>query len=615
MLNLGWLNRSVPLKIIVLVLALVAIAGAIFVSIGGVDVSADKPDGWFVRHGLHFTFKRSESARSHGVVPPADLAAPSRVQLAAQQFDMECSNCHGAPGFGQSVIALSMSPRPQYLPKVVGQFTDPELFRIVKHGVKFSAMPSWPTGARDDEIWSMVAFLRQLPKLDAKSYRTMTALSNTVTPLPGGGDNGAPPRPADPSRNTPPRDEFAYTAPSFGFADQSIYANPVATCARCHGPDGSGRVTGGEAPNLTIQSAAYLKAALQAYTAGTRKSGFMQNIAAQLSASQVAALSDYYAGLPVQTLPTPAADPALVKRGETIATEGVPEQAIPACSNCHESAGAQVIGAPHIAGQSATFIRRQLYAMAHGGRGGVVFWNPMFAVAHNLSDKDITALSLYYSGLKPSKASNTNPSAQQQAATPLKAGVKLDLASARSTFASTCTKCHINKGVGDLAGNYPNLTIQTAPYVAQSLYSFRTHARSGGKMQEVTNALSFDQMASLAGYIDSLAPQPALAAVDKDAAARGAVIATHGAPGRGVPACLSCHGASSVNALPLIPRLQGQNVGYLIKKLRNFARPYAGPPNALNPMPGIASQLTEGERADLAAYFAAAPPLEKSNRP
>jgi cytochrome c553 len=32
-------------------------------------------------------------------------------------------------------------------------------------------------------------------------------------------------------------------------------------------------------------------------------------------------------------------------------------------------------------------------------------------------------------------------------------------------------------------------------------------------------------------------------------------------------------------------------------------------------MPGIASQLTERERADLAAYFAAAPPLEKSNRP
>jgi hypothetical protein len=34
--------------------------------------------------------------------------------------------------------------------------------------------------------------------------------------------------------------------------------------------------------------------------------------------------------------------------------------------------------------------------------------------------------------------------------------------------------------------------------------------------------------------------------------------------------------------------------------------------SALNPMPAIASKLTDWERADLAAYFAAAPPLEKA---
>ena len=38
-----------------------------------------------------------------------------------------------------------MSPRPQNLPKVLGQFTDEELYLIVEHGVKYSAMPSWPT--------------------------------------------------------------------------------------------------------------------------------------------------------------------------------------------------------------------------------------------------------------------------------------------------------------------------------------------------------------------------------------------------------------------------------------------------------------------------------------
>jgi cytochrome c553 len=75
--------------------------------------------------------------------------------------------------------------------------------------------------------------------------------------------------------------------------------------------------------------------------------------------------------------------------------------------------------------------------------------------------------------------------------------------------------------------------------------------------------------------------------------------------------CLGCHGAKGVAALPLIPALQGQNAAYLLRRLDNFAEPYDVNRSALNPMPMIAGQLTHRERADLAAYFAAAPPLQK----
>ncbi len=51
---------------------------------------------------------------------------------------------------------------------------------------------------------------------------------------------------------------------------------------------------------------------------------------------------------------------------------------------------------------------------------------------------------------------------------------------------------------------------------------------------------------------------------------------------------------------------------YLRTRLDNFTKRYDVNLSALNPMPAIASQLTEGERADLAAYFAAAAPLAKS---
>jgi cytochrome c553 len=605
-INFGWLGWSVSLGSVLIVLVVLGLAAGIFVVAGGVNVSADKPDGWVTRHLLHFVFKRSEASRSGGDTPPADLSSPARVHLAAQHFDMVCANCHGRPGFGQSVIALSMSPRPQYLPNVVGQFTDRELYRIVEHGVKFSAMPSWPTADRGDEVWSMVAFLRQLPKLDANAYQEMTALPTVQGPTPASPAGDSALRSANAKRNQPPFDEFLYAAPASGFSDGSIHQNPAATCARCHGPDGSGAVTGGEAPNLTIQNADYLQAALNAYTSGARKSGFMQNIAAQLSGAQISALSGYYANLPMQTAPSAPADPALVARGEMIATHGIRESAIPACDTCHESGGSQIVDAPNIAGQSAIFLRHELAAMAHGGRGSTVMWNPMPTVAHELSDKDIAAVAAYYAGLKPAKSAGGGQAAQQQAMLP-----KINMGAAQKIFETTCVKCHVNGGRGDLAGNYPNLTIQTAPYAVHSLYAFHAHLRRGGKMQEVADSLNFDQMAGLANYLNSLTPQPALAKPDAAAAARGAAIAMNGVPARGVPACLSCHSEKGVAALPLIPTLQGQNVAYLRKKLNGFSAPYPVNRNALNPMPAIASRLTDQERADLAAYFAAAAPLQK----
>ncbi len=578
-----------------------------FILVGGVDISADRPDDWLSEHLLHFVFKRTEAARSASLNAPGDLNSEGRIRLAAQHFDMVCANCHGRPGYGQSVVALSMSPRPQYLPNVLGQFTDAELHQIVEHGVKYSAMPAWATDARSDEVWSMVAFLRRLPKLDARSYAEITAppASSAATPIATGPD--ATLRAAYLIRKAQPVNEFLYAAPNWGFANETIHTNAVATCARCHGADGSGAVTGGEAPNLTIQDAAYLQTSLEAYTRGGRASGFMQTIAAELSRDQIAALATYYAGLPSPTSSPTTVDPALVRRGEALALRGVPETATPACANCHESTGAKLSGAPHIAGQSPIYLRRQLMVLAQGGRGSSHWWNPMPAVAHSLDAKDIAAVAAYYSRLGPAKASGSGQALQA----PLPPNARIDLVDARRIFAGQCLKCHVHDGRGDLKGDYPDLTLQSAPYVAQSLYAFRSGVRPGDQMRQITGGLSLDQLASLAAYVGSLAPRPAVTRPDAAAASRGAAIAIHGVPARGVPACLGCHGAEGVAALQLIPRLQGENVLYLRARLDRFSRPDAAALTALNPMPQIASQLTEGERADLAAYFAAATPLQK----
>ncbi|MBV8851652.1 MAG: c-type cytochrome [Methylobacteriaceae bacterium] len=537
------------------------------------------------------------------VEAPKDLSSAGRVQLGARQYHMVCANCHGAPNIGQSAVALSMSPRPQYLPRVLDQFSDEDLFVIVQNGVKFSAMPSWPNSTRDDAVWSMVAFLRQLPKMDAKTYLDMTAspLAPEMAPVTPLGDQIAL-RPSSADRAAPPVEEFLYAAPAIGFSDRVPRTHPVALCAGCHGKDGDGSATGGEAPNLTLHDSDYLRAALEAYSNGTRKSGFMQEIASQLSIEQVSALADYYAALPMRKLQAATQpDPALIKRGETIALQGIKENAAPACANCHESRGSELSGAPRIAGQSEVYLRRQLTAMRRGGRGSTGTWNPMPAEAHDLSNDDIAALAAYYATQEPTKGGT------QTAAATWPTG---DVERGQAVVTNVCKRCHLNEGRGDSIGTVPDITLHAKPYILQTLYAFRARIRENNQMLETTRELSYADIADVAEYLGTLPPEKAIATVS--AAPRESTIAEKGDNGRGIPACLSCHDAKGVTALPLIPRLQGQSPVYLKARLDLFASIGEYDFSSLNPMPAIASKLTAEERADLAAYFAAQTPLAKS---
>jgi cytochrome c553 len=70
----------------------------------------------------------------------------------------------------------------------------------------------------------------------------------------------------------------------------------VTACEACHGTDGVAVFA--PAPNLAGQKAAYLEAQLHSFREGTRKSDFMNPVAAQLTDSEIKALAAHFASLP-----------------------------------------------------------------------------------------------------------------------------------------------------------------------------------------------------------------------------------------------------------------------------------------------------------------------------
>ena len=273
-----------------------------------------------------------------------------------------------------------MLPPPPELGPVLAtdKWTDAELFRIVKHGVRFTGMPAWPTQDRDDEVWAMVAFLRELPGLDEAEYRALAF---------------------------GPSEELALA----DFA--SDFEAVLADCARCHGEDGLGR---GEAvPVIAGQRAAYLDASLQAYARATRHSGVMQLAATEADAQLFRDLADHFAELPAAGLDREAASPAdhLSERGRDIAENGIEERDIPSCQSCHGRPDRNPVY-PTLDGQKRHYLRMQLELFVHEKRGGSPLHDLMQEFAHHLEPEEIEAVAAYYSTLPPMGAAEEARSAE-----------------------------------------------------------------------------------------------------------------------------------------------------------------------------------------------------------
>lgn len=76
-----------------------------------------------------------------------------------------------------------------------------------------------------------------------------------------------------------------------------------------------------------------------------------------------------------------------------------------------------------------------------------------------------------------------------------------------------------------------------------------------------------------------------------------------------VAKCEHCHGAGGDSPNALTPRLNGQQPGYIVKRLKEFLQPAPKGPHAIETMSQAASDDLDNSRAALAAYFGRQKPM------
>jgi cytochrome c553 len=131
-----------------------------------------------------------------------------------------------------------------------------------------------------------------------------------------------------------------------------------------------------------------------------------------------------------------------------------------------------------------------------------------------------------------------------------------------------CANCHGTNG-RSVSPTFPNLAAQTAPYIEAQLHAFKNQTRADPDAQAYMWGMASQlDDALIAGLADYFSKQPAAPGNGAKSAliAKGQVIFTAGVPGRGIPACASCHGALAQGNGPF-PRLADQHAPYLLKQL------------------------------------------------
>jgi cytochrome c553 len=346
-----------------LAIALLATLGMTVAWLGIINIGASTGHWTITDKFLHWTMRNA--VRTQATLTVAEPASdPSGLVSAAGHYASTCAFCHGAPGEPLPPMMQAATPPAPSLLDTAHEWTDPQLFWIVKHGVKFTAMPAWIDMQRDDEVRRMVALVRRLPEMSPAQYRSL----------------------------------------AYGAAGTRVVAGRSLTlgealpdCARCHGFDGRGRgqpdipILGGQRPESLLAS-------LSGYASGHRGSGVMQSAAMRVSPEAMRALALHYAaqpGLASASAPPPLATSDLDRLAAQVVARGLPEENLPACASCHSTTGRRVY--PVLAGQRADYLAQRLRIWRQGEAIEARQPNePMPVIARRIPEDLIEPLAAYF---------------------------------------------------------------------------------------------------------------------------------------------------------------------------------------------------------------------------
>jgi cytochrome c553 len=297
-------------------------------------------------------------------------------------------------------------------------------------------------------------------------------------------------------------------------------------CKACHGLDGRGR--GPAIPTLAGQPDAYLLAAMAEYKDGRRLHAALRAIIDGLSDADTRNVAAYFASLP----PIDAASRQNVRLFSPYETG---KKLAVACAQCHGPDGnSKMPGTPNLAGQQPRYFVSAIHEYLNGTRGT----SPMHMLVRDMRAIDVESVAVYFAAQTPAQ----RPPAE------------FGDPAAGEPHTVLCTGCHGPLGVSD-DPQTPSLAGQDPEYLVNAIKAYRNARRYEPMILVVASLTDTD--------VDNLA---AFYTIQKSKPAENGPALIQELTGK----CNRCHGAGVRSSDVAIPRLNGQDMDYLVMALRSY---------------------------------------------
>ncbi len=152
---------------------IIILSGFLVIWFGVFNVSAKEKHWDITTKMLEIIRERSIEVRAYDLQIP-NLSDPTMISNGAKNFDAMCVQCHLSPLTKPTELNLGLYPQPPIFYKEKhSRHNDKNIFWTIKNGLKLTGMPAWGDFHTDEQIWEMVAFLKQINGISKSEYRQL----------------------------------------------------------------------------------------------------------------------------------------------------------------------------------------------------------------------------------------------------------------------------------------------------------------------------------------------------------------------------------------------------------------------------------------------------------